>query len=92
MPFQKGKAKTGGRKKGVSNKDTKEIKQFLKSLINENQIQLDLESLSPSERLNFIVRILPYITPKAMEIEINSPPINFVLPSINTDLESDEII
>jgi len=64
MGFQKGRNKTGGRKKGTPNKDTKQIKDFFKSLINENQIQLDLEDLQPIERLNFISKILPYILPK----------------------------
>lgn len=69
--FEKGRNKTGGRKKGTPNKDTKQIKDFFKSLINENQIQLDLEDLQPIERLNFISKILPYILPKA-EAEVKA--------------------
>lgn len=91
MPFKKGRAKTGGRVKGSLNRDTREIKEFLKSLINETQIEKDLESLSPLERLNIITKILPYVTPKAIQVEISSPPITFILPQTCEDLESDEI-
>lgn len=79
MAFQKGRKKTGGRKKGSLNKDTKEIRNFLKTLINETQIKQDLEDLEPIERLNFLVKLLPYIVPKQKEIDLKTQNVHNII-------------
>lgn len=69
----KGK-KTGGRQKGTPNKNTKPLRDWFLSLIDENraQIEKDLKALEPKERLQWIEKILPYVLPKvvnALEVE-----------------------
>ena len=69
----KGK-KTGGRQKGTPNKNTKPLRDWFLSLIDENrtQIKKDLQTLEPKERLQWIEKILPYVLPKvvnAVEVE-----------------------
>lgn len=66
--------KTGGRKKGTPNKNTKPLRDWFLSLIDENraQIEKDLKALEPKERLQWIEKILPYVLPKvvnAVEVE-----------------------
>ena len=73
MPFEKGHGKYGGRKKGSQNKDTKQLRELLKSLISENQIKEDLAELTSSERLSFIAKILPYCLSKEVtKIDVNN--------------------
>lgn len=70
--FEKGRNKTGGRKKGTKNTTTTRLKKILEGFINEKTIQNDLEEVTPNERLNFICKILPYLLPKAeAEAKIN---------------------
>lgn len=64
MGFKTGRNKTGGRTKGTLNKTTERIRDVLKGLIDEQQIVQDLSELEPKERLNIIVKFLPYILPK----------------------------
>ena len=66
MAFEKGKKKTGGRKTGTPNKLTGQIRDLLKSIY---EVELEnipdfLEEISVRERLDFIIRITPYILPK----------------------------
>ena len=64
MAFQKGRRKTGGRKKGTENKTTSDIRKIIYQLINSEAIVEDLKELEPKERLEFIVKLLPYALPK----------------------------
>lgn len=67
MSRPKGTPKTGGRVKGTPNKVTSSLKEWISSLIDENreQIENDLKSLEPKERLQILSRFLEYIIPKA---------------------------
>jgi hypothetical protein len=58
--------KTGGRQAGTPNKLTKEIRAILKDfLYNELELLPDhLDSLEPKERIEIIIKLLPYILPK----------------------------
>ena len=72
MPFEQGKEKTGGRKKGTPNKLTKEIRDLLKSIYEEEieNIPIYLADLKPKEKLDFLIRITPYILPKVETIDL----------------------
>lgn len=61
-----------GRKAGVPNKVTVNIRENLQALIEGNLdgLQADLASLTPKDRLEAISRILPYIIPKKSESEV----------------------
>lgn len=59
--------KTGGRKKGTQNRLTGTIKEMLHAAL-KNELEIlpsTLERLDPKERIETIMKILPYIMPKA---------------------------
>ena len=62
--------KYGGREKGTPNRLTKELRTILKDVIyNElDKIEELLESLEPKERLELVIKILPFILPKVDKI------------------------
>lgn len=63
--------KTGGRNKGTPNKVTKELREKIKSIV-DNEITIikeSLKDLEPRDRMDFIIKLLPYVLPKATEEE-----------------------
>ena len=58
--------KYGGRKKGTPNKLTKELRSVLKEVIyNElDNIEERLEQLEPKQRLELVIKLMPYVFPK----------------------------
>lgn len=76
--------KTGGRTKGTLNKTTTETKEILKNIVSveiEN-INVLLDKLEPKERLDIIIKLLPYILPKQNEIAVENKtvePVTFIL-------------
>ena len=58
--------KTGGREKGTPNKLTKELRGLLKDLLHQEleNLPAHLNSLEPKDRLEIIVKLLPYAIPK----------------------------
>ena len=54
--------KFGGRESGTPNKQTAELKQWVKTLLETNQAQFesDLEALEPKERVQIYERLLKY--------------------------------
>jgi hypothetical protein len=58
--------KHGGRKKGTPNKLTKELRSVLKEVIyNElENIEERLDQLEPKQRLELVVKMMPYVFPK----------------------------
>jgi hypothetical protein len=67
------KEKTGGREKGTPNKVTRELRETLKAtLANElEQIPELLNELSTEKRLDYLMKLLPYVLPKVQSIEMN---------------------
>jgi hypothetical protein len=67
--YKKGKAKTGGRKKGSVNKTTAVLKEKITTLVNDlyPKVIEDLEKLEPEERVAAFVKLLPYVMPKAVQ-------------------------
>ena len=58
--------KYGGREKGTPNKLTKEIRTVLKDLIYKElgEIQEHLNSLESKQRLELVIKLIPYVLPK----------------------------
>ena len=54
-----------GRPKGVPNKTTDELRSVIQSFIEVNidQMQTDFDGLEPSQRLNFLERMLRHVLP-----------------------------
>ena len=57
--------KFGGRQKGTPNRLTRELRAVLKDLIHEEleALQEKLDHLDPKERLEVLVKLLPYVLP-----------------------------
>ena len=60
----------GGRKKGTPNRMTKELRTVLKDLLFEElkSIPDHLEKLDTKERLELIIKLLPYALPKVNSV------------------------
>lgn len=58
--------KFGGRQKGTPNRLTRELRAVLKDLIHEEleTLQETLDHLDPKDRLEVLVKLLPYVLPK----------------------------
>ena len=63
--------KTGGRTKGTTNKTTKEIRNVLKNVIDNEiaNIETSLEGLTAKERLEFLIKLIPYVLPKVENVQ-----------------------
>ena len=62
--------KYGGRRKGTPNRITKELRTVLKDLLFEElqNIPDHLEKLNTKERLELIIKLLPYALPKVTSV------------------------
>ena len=62
--------KYGGRQKGTPNRLTKELRTILKNVLyNElENIEELLESLEPKERVELVIKLIPFILPKVDKI------------------------
>lgn len=58
--------KTGGRQKGTPNKTTTALREVITNIFrcNMQQIEEDLQSLDPHERIVLMEKLLPYVLPK----------------------------
>lgn len=78
--------KTGGRKKGVENKVTSDIREKFNQLLTDNleTISDDLKELSPKDRINALLQLSKFVIPQLKSTEINqvnpieSPKINII--------------
>lgn len=70
----KGIRNNNGRPKGTPNKTTNEIRQKFNDFIDNNleKLQKDLDKLTPKERVDAVIRLLPYIIPKLSEVSIDN--------------------
>jgi hypothetical protein len=71
MGFKKGESgNKEGRPKGSLNKTTKDIREFISKAIDTNKIKEMLNQINePSEYINAISKLLPYIAGKVKPIE-----------------------
>lgn len=62
--------KYGGREKGTPNKLTKELRTVLKDLLYQEleQIQERLDTLKPKERVELLIKLMPYVLPKVTSV------------------------
>ncbi|MBL7811406.1 MAG: hypothetical protein JNL57_04200 [Bacteroidetes bacterium] len=61
--------KTGGRKAGTPNKTTAEVREMLSAVVcaELDSLQDTLSTMSPAERLNIVIRLIPYVLPKPLQ-------------------------
>ena len=66
MPFDKGNTLSKGRPKGAPNKTTAELRLMINKIISNNleTIQEDIKKLTPKNRIDVIINLLQYVTPK----------------------------
>ena len=84
--------KTGGRTAGTVNKTTAETKELLQKIVSNelDHIEGMLNKLEPKERIDAVIKLLPYIVPKQQEIAIDSKPmINGITVTIVNPNEND---
>ena len=70
MPQPKGHTgNPNGRPKGIPNKTTSTVRNWLVQLINDNREQLeqDFKNLDPEKRLDLLQKLLPYLMPKVTD-------------------------
>lgn len=67
--------KTGGRTVGAVNKTTKETRELIQSIVSKQFEDIDdlLDKLEPKERIDAIIKLLPYVVPKQSELAITEP-------------------
>jgi hypothetical protein len=87
MPFIKGKGKTGGRKRGVTNRTTKEAEDFLRKVLlgQVDNIKSSLESLqkdSDSRYLDACSKLFTYVLPRKTDLTSNNEKITPTMPTV----------
>ena len=62
--------KYGGRQKGTPNRITKELRTLLKDILYHEleQVQERLELLEPKERIELLIKLMPYALPKVTSV------------------------
>jgi hypothetical protein len=67
----KGTRNTNGRPKGTPNRTTAETKELLQKIVSKELDKIGnlLDKLDPLERVNAIIKLLPYIVPKQSEVK-----------------------
>jgi hypothetical protein len=74
MGFEKGHEKIGGRVAGTPNQTSRELRSILRSFI-FNELETLPESFktikSAEKRLEILVKLLPYVIPKAQEFSLD---------------------
>ena len=76
MPFELNNTHGKGRNKGSENKTTSEIRRLFSQLIatNMDQLDKDLKSLTPFERVRAICLLAKYVVPIQKQVEITDAP------------------
>ena len=62
--------KYGGREKGTPNRLTKELRSILKDILYQEleDVQERFKLLEPKERIELLIKLMPYIIPKVTSI------------------------
>ena len=89
MKFKQGNTASKGRPKGTPNKSTKEVRQAFQLLIESNldQMQQDLNSLSPRARLEIILKLSQFVLPRLEAVSHTS---NDIPENLKFIFDSDE--
>jgi hypothetical protein len=66
--------KTGGREQGTPNRLTKELRKILKNILSDELENLpkQLDKLEPKDRLELIVKLMPYAMPKVETVRMDT--------------------
>lgn len=85
--------KTGGRTKGAVNKTTTEIREHFQNLVADNLEQLndDLKSLEPLQRLKMVIEISKFVVPTLKATELTTETDNRFNPITITIVKDDEV-
>ena len=85
MAFKKNNNLSTGRPKGSINKTTAETKELLQKIVsNELEgIAERLEKLANKERIDAVIKLLPYIVPRQTEIAVDNKLNQFTPISVN---------
>jgi len=89
--------KTGGRTAGALNKTTTEIREHYQNLVSNNleQLDSDLKSLEPLQRLKMIIELSKFVVPtlKATELTTTGTEYGFnpIVINLGSGLSPDEI-
>ena len=69
-----GRGRLGGRAKGTPNKTTSTVKEWLTQLVDANrkQIEKDLKTMDPVERVKLFGQLLNYIVPKQQAVSVEA--------------------
>lgn len=66
--------KTGGRQKGTPNKTTafskKVIQEIVTDYVNGDNFMNDLKEIEPKERLDVMIKLMGFITPKPQSVDM----------------------
>ena len=89
MPFKAGNTYGKGRIKGSKNKVTKDIKDRLLKLVDDNMddLQNDLDYLDHKDRVNAIIQLIQYTTPKLKTVDATVTAVTELSPSKIAELE-----
>ena len=87
--------KTGGRTAGAVNKTTAEIREHYQNLVSNNleQLDCDLKSLEPLQRLKMVIELSKFIVPTLKATELTDGAENGFIPiviKIGTGMQTNE--
>lgn len=79
--------KTGGRNAGTPNKITKELREIIKDILDDNveQIKKDFDSLKPKDRVTLYIDLLQYGLPKLQGVTIEAEILPYEIKFIDAD-------
>ena len=85
--------KTGGREPGTPNRITKDVREILKSIVEDELMFLPekLRELEVKDRLEITIKLLPYVVPRLEAAEISMSE-SFPAPRVLTPAEAREYI
>lgn len=75
MKFEKGKSgNPAGRPKGAENKLARELRDHLKTVVEDELERLPtyLDSMPDAERLHILLKLLPYVLPKVQAVDMST--------------------
>jgi len=78
------KVKTGGRKKGTPNKDTKQIRDNFQMLV-ENNMELldqDIKKMNPKDRVKTVLEMARFVLPTLKSIDLSASKETEIAPVI----------
>jgi hypothetical protein len=96
MPFRKGvSGNSEGRPSGTANKTTKELREILQKIIENNikTVEKDLRLIEPEKRVKLLLQMAEFILPKLQRTEVRTDeekkdePIRYFILSDGTKIE-----